>query len=795
VKARLDLSTQVLIGLVAGIAVGLFIGDRASMFQVWGDAYVQLLQMTVLPYVAMSLVGGLGALKAGAASRLGARFALLLLALWVVALLAVFSFPLMFPHIESASFFSTTLLEDSPPLDLVGLYIPANPFNALANNVVPAVVLFSALLGLALIGVPRKEAALDAIHVLTRAVERIARFVVALTPYGLFAIAAVVAGTFDPVQAARVQVYLLAYVATSLLLAFWVLPGIVAALTPIPHRAVLARTRDALIMAFWTGSLFVVLPLLAEQTRMLLREYTPVPDDDARLPDVIIPAAYNFPHTAKLLSLSFILFAAWFSGASLPVSRYASLAATGVLVCFGSLNVAIPFLLDMFRIPADAFQLFLATSVVNSRFGTLLSAVHAITMALVGTCAVIGLVRFNVRKLVRFAAITVVLAGVTIGGTRWLAGRMATTTYDLDTVLENMYAVRDRGQAQVFTTTPPPPLPPLTGTVLDRVRERRMLRVGYFDDSLPYAFTNKRGELVGFDVEMALQLARDLGVGLEIVHASRTMFDEGLDPSVCDLVMSGAAVTADRALHVRYTQSYLDETLAFIVLDYRRASFGSWDDVRAAGPLRIGVPVEPYYLDFLKRQLPAATIVKFDTPDRMFQPEDPPLDALVLTAERGSAYTLLHPQYSVVVPKPKPTKIPLAYIVAGRDDALATLVDTWIDLKRKDGTIDELFAHWILGHNATPQKRRWSILDDARVDGAVTAVPHRALAFAALAQSAALTVSLTGQSARQAPDARSVFRSSTNHAMDGTLRRVSVRIVNRPDLSARTRLGYVDAPK
>ncbi len=34
-----------------------------------------------------------------------------------------------------------------------------------------------------------------------------------------------------------------------------------------------------------------------------------------------------------------------------------------------------------------------------------------------------------------------------------------------------------------------------------------------------------------------------------------------------------------------------------------------------------------------------------------------------------------------------------------------------------------------------------------------------------------------------------------NHAADGTLRRVSVRIVNRPDLSARTRLGYVDAAK
>jgi hypothetical protein len=48
------------------------------------------------------------------------------------------------------------------------------------------------------------------------------------------------------------------------------------------------------------------------------------------------------------------------------------------------------------------------------------------------------------------------------------------------------------------------------------------------------------------------------------------------------------------------------------------------------------------------------------------------------------------------VPKPRPLKVPLAYVVAGEDQQLASVVNTWIELKRKDGTIDELFAHWIL---------------------------------------------------------------------------------------------------
>jgi Na+/H+-dicarboxylate symporter/ABC-type amino acid transport substrate-binding protein len=708
---RFDLSTGILAGVVAGLAVGLFVGERAAALQVVADAYIKLLQMTVLPYITTSLIGGIGGLSRGEASRLGRRFGLVLLGLWSVALLAAFTFPLMFPRSPSASFFSTTLLEEQAPLDLIGLYIPANPFNALANTVVPAVVLFSALVGVALIGVPGKTIALETIAVLNRAVARVAAFMVSLTPVGLFAITAVTAGTFDPYEAANVQIYLAGYIVVSLLLSLWVLPGLVAALTPIPHRAVLSRTRDALLMAFTTGSLFVVLPLLIEGARQLVRDHAPLGPRDERLPEVIVPVSFNFPHAAKLLSLSFVLFAAWFTGAAIPAERYPALAFTGVLVLFGSTSVAVPFLLDMFRIPADTFQLFLATSVVNARFGTMLSAVHTLTMALLGTCALVGAVRFEARKVLRFAVVTAALGVGAMGGTRLIVAHIAARPADANEALGRMHASRDRGTARVFRSAAPP-LPAPVGSVLDRMRGRRTLRVGYFGQSLPYVFQNAAGELVGFDVEMAHQLARDLGVELELTPADPRLFDEGLDPSSCDLVMSGTAVTADRALHVLFSAPYLDETLAFLVADHRRGDFASWEGLRSAGALRLGVPSAPYYLRKILAELPDAELVTIEPLEGLFIPRDPPLDALVLTAERGSAYTLLHPAYSVVVPAPRQLKVPLAYVVAGRDEPLAAVVNTWIDLKRKDGTIDELFAHWILGRGAEPHRRRWNVMDD-----------------------------------------------------------------------------------
>jgi Na+/H+-dicarboxylate symporter len=700
-----------LIGLGTGVAVGLFVGERAAVMQVVADAYIKLLQMTVLPYVTVSIISGLGGLSAAQARKLGRQVGLVLLLLWAVAFGAVFLFPLMFPPHESASFFSTTLVEDREPFDFVSLYIPANPFNSLANNIVPAVVLFSIIIGAALITVPGKAGLLGVLSVFGAAVSKATTFVVALTPYGVAAIGAVVAGTLSLDDLARLEVYLVSYAGIALLVSFWVLPGLVAALTPIPYWAIISRTRDALMMAFMTTSLFAVLPLLTERTKELVREHAA---GDAQATDVIVPASFNFPHTGKLLSLSFLLFAGWFVDSPVPVSEYPRLAATGLLAMFGNANAAVPFLLDLLRLPADTFRLFVTSGVVNARFGTLVAAVHTVAVAALGACAVAGVLTFNGRKLARFMIVTALLTTGVIGGTRLALQAATRRPYEKDAILTSMRMLRPRAEARVFRSDGEvPPLPAGATSVLDRVRERKVLRVGYLDDSLPYAFFNQRGELVGFDIEMALQLAHDLEIAAELVPVGRTVLHDGLDPSVCDVLMSGVVITVDRAVRLQFSSSYLDETVAFVVPDHRAAEFTEWSSIRAMGPLRLAVPHgAPYYMRKIRDELQHAEIVPFDRMDEMFVPHAPPIDAFVATAERGSAYTLLHPAYSVAVPKPRPFKVPLGYVIAGRDAAMTAMIDTWIEQKRKDGTIDELFAHWILGHDSVSRQPRWSILDN-----------------------------------------------------------------------------------
>jgi Na+/H+-dicarboxylate symporter len=713
-------STKILIGLLAGVFVGVFLGEYASVFKIAADGFVKLLQMTVLPYITLSIVTSMGTLSYAQVKTLGLRAGAVLLGLWCFALIFTFLIPLAFPVLETASFFSATLAEQRRPFNFVDLFIPSNPFHALSNNIVPAVVVFFIFFGVALIGVERKQVALDVFNVAKDALSKVTRFVVTLMPYGVFAIAAETAGTLSLDQVARIQVYLITYVMVALLVALWVLPGLIAALTPFSYREVLGPTRDALITAFVAADLFIVLPILIQACKELLERHRLVDDQTRALPDVIVPTSFNFPHTGKLLSISFILFAGWFADAAVPPADYPRLALTGLLTFFGSLNVAVPFLLDLFRIPADTFQLFLATGVINSRFGSLLAAVHTVAVALLGSAAILGAVRFSPARIGRYLIVTAAVTALTIGGLRAAFSTAIAGSFAGEELVYGMRPLLTGGDARLVKPTEPveagrTAMP--AGPLLETILKRGALRVGVFADRrLPFVFVNREGFLVGFDVEMAQLLARDLGVRVEFVEmesAGPGVPSLFLAPDMIDVAMTGFPVTARRASQILHSEPYLNETLAFVVKDQLRQDFSSWSNIRALGGFPVLIPALEYFSDVVRARAPELKLTVAASMQQIEQGlKNGTWDAVVLPAERGSVMSLLHPKYTVVVPEPGVVKIPLAYPVARRDQQFTAFLNSWIELKRRDGTIDMLYEHWILGKQAGKRQPRWSIIRD-----------------------------------------------------------------------------------
>ena len=90
-------SVRIVVGLLAGLAVGLFFGEPASVLQPLADMYIRAMQMTVLPYLVLTLIGGLGKLDHATVRRLGVRALLTLAALVLLSTAVIAVMPLAFP--------------------------------------------------------------------------------------------------------------------------------------------------------------------------------------------------------------------------------------------------------------------------------------------------------------------------------------------------------------------------------------------------------------------------------------------------------------------------------------------------------------------------------------------------------------------------------------------------------------------------------------------------------------------------------------------------------------------------
>jgi Na+/H+-dicarboxylate symporter len=96
-KRKIGIATQVFIGLGLGLFVGVFFGEKVAFLKIGGDAFIALLQITVILYVMVALITSLGRLTLEDAKKLGLQGGSILLVLWAVGLIVVLLSPLAFP--------------------------------------------------------------------------------------------------------------------------------------------------------------------------------------------------------------------------------------------------------------------------------------------------------------------------------------------------------------------------------------------------------------------------------------------------------------------------------------------------------------------------------------------------------------------------------------------------------------------------------------------------------------------------------------------------------------------------
>ncbi len=94
------------------------------------------------------------------------------------------------------------------------------------------------------------------------------------------------------------------------------------------------------------------------------------------------------------------------------------------------------------------------------------------------------------------------------------------------------------------------------GTVIKRIQNRGMLVVGTTGHYPPFCVKDKNGKFIGFDIDIAAIIAKQLGVELKIKQMPISELFDAIDKGEIDLALAGITITPKRNLKVLFLGPY-----------------------------------------------------------------------------------------------------------------------------------------------------------------------------------------------------------------------------------------------
>lgn len=301
-KFKISLATQILIGLILGIAVGaIFYGNDnvQTYLQPIGDIFLNLIKMIVVPIIISTLivgVAGTGDMKQ--LGRLGGKtliyFEIITTVAIVVGLLAANVFQpgagIDMSELEKSdisSYVETTEQQEAKStFQIIVDIVPKNVVNAMAEGDMLAIIFFSVLFGLGVAAIgERGKPVLAFFQGVADAMFWVTNLVMKFAPFGVFALIGVTVSKFG--LASLIPLGKLAILVYAAMIFFVIVVlGFTAKLFGINIFKLIKMIKDELLLAFSTSSSETVLPRI-----MLKTEKMGAPKD---IVSFVIPTGYSF---------------------------------------------------------------------------------------------------------------------------------------------------------------------------------------------------------------------------------------------------------------------------------------------------------------------------------------------------------------------------------------------------------------------------------------------------------------------------------------------------------------------
>ena len=280
-KVLIALLLGVIVGILLGPDIGLvpanFVKNITSWLALPGQIFLAIIQMIVVPLVVASIVRGLAANNNPAAIKKNGLIALTFI--FISTALAAAIGILLALNIQPGNYVdasalivantvpvSETIAQGFPPVselpDKVSALIPKNPLASMASGEMLQVILFSAVLGAAMLSIPAKQSKplFDLMGALQEVSLRIVSWAMLLAPLAVFGLITRLVASLGIDVLAGMAIYVLTVLLGLLIVAC--LYFIVAKITLAqPLMSFFKHIRELLLLAFSTSSSAAVMPL------------------------------------------------------------------------------------------------------------------------------------------------------------------------------------------------------------------------------------------------------------------------------------------------------------------------------------------------------------------------------------------------------------------------------------------------------------------------------------------------------------------------------------------------------
>jgi polar amino acid transport system substrate-binding protein len=239
------------------------------------------------------------------------------------------------------------------------------------------------------------------------------------------------------------------------------------------------------------------------------------------------------------------------------------------------------------------------------------------------------------------------------------------------------------------------PQPVIAKESLRAIRERGSLRACVAPYT-PWVISGaKDGELTGFSVDLARQLAADLGVEVEFVGGGYPDLIPALAEGDCDVVPGGIAATPDRALFVHFSAPVALHEVQVVgpasaIGEARKAS-----EVNPAG-LTVGAVSGSAELQDARRLMPTATVQEFESAaalaDALLSGK---VRAAVSAAPLPEVFARLSGGKFTIAPEPLSVRGE-AFAVRRGDLEFLAYLNSWVQARTFDGWLKERANAWFV---------------------------------------------------------------------------------------------------